>query len=201
MRVFLDIDIGNAAEYELKLAAYNRATAFLQQCGPQYGLSTNIAELDDEERQMLREAYASDPNWCSKGEMSTEQPPPLRAGRIVAELFDKEVPKTVENFKCLCTGEKGLGKSSKKPLHYKGTKFHRIEPGFCCQGGDIVRGDGSGGDSIYNGKFNDEKAGLKLQHNAAGILSMANSGKNSNSSQFFFTLGPAPQCDGECCCH
>lgn len=58
-------------------------------------------------------------------------------------------------------------------------------------------GDGSGGDSIYNGKFNDEKPGLKLKHDAAGILSMANSGKNSNSSQFFFTLAPAPQCDGE----
>lgn len=61
----------------------------------------------------------------------------------------------------------------------------------------VIAGDGSGGDSIYNGKFNDEKAGLKLKHDAAGILSMANSGKNSNSSQFFFTLGPAPQCDGE----
>jgi cyclophilin family peptidyl-prolyl cis-trans isomerase len=62
---------------------------------------------------------------------------------------------------------------------------------LCCAG------DGSGGDSIYNGKFNDEKPGLKLKHDAAGILSMANSGKNSNSSQFFFTLAPAPQCDGE----
>jgi hypothetical protein len=60
-----------------------------------------------------------------------------------------------------------------------------------------VAGDGSGGDSIYGGKFNDEKPGLKLKHDAAGILSMANSGKNSNSSQFFFTLAPAPQCDGE----
>jgi cyclophilin family peptidyl-prolyl cis-trans isomerase len=60
-------------------------------------------------------------------------------------------------------------------------------------------GDGSGGDSIYGGKFNDEKPGLKLKHDAAGLLSMANSGKNSNSSQFFFTLGPAPQCDGELC--
>jgi cyclophilin family peptidyl-prolyl cis-trans isomerase len=79
----------------------------------------------------------------------------------------------------------------------QGTKFHRIVSGFCCQGGDVVRGDGSGGDSIYGGKFNDEKQGLKLKHDAVGVLSMANSGKNSNSSQFFFTLAAAPQCDGE----
>lgn len=74
------------------------------------------------------------------GELLMQAPTPLRAGRLVCELFDKEVPKAAENFKCLCTGERGLGKSSKKPLHYKGTKFHRIEPGFCCQGGDVVRG-------------------------------------------------------------
>ncbi|WIA20264.1 hypothetical protein OEZ85_006099 [Tetradesmus obliquus] len=197
MKVFLDIDIGDAAKYQQESAAYQRAVDFMQQCGSQYGLSGNLADLDEEGLQMLREGYSNDPNWNSKGEMSTEQPPPLRAGRIVAELFDKEVPKTVENFRCLCTGEKGLGKSSKKPLHFKGTKFHRIEPGFCCQGGDVVRGDGSGGDSIYGGKFNDEKPGLKLKHDAAGVLSMANSGKNSNSSQFFFTLAAAPQCDGK----
>lgn len=61
----------------------------------------------------------------------------------------------------------------------------------------LAAGDGSGGDSIYGGKFNDEKPGLKLKHDAAGVLSMANSGKNSNSSQFFFTLAPSPQCDGK----
>ena len=74
--------------------------------------------------------------------------------------------------------------------------FHRIVRGFCCQGGDVVNGDGSGGDSIYGGKFNDEKAGLKLKHDAGGAVSMANSGKNTNSSQFFFTLAAAPRCDG-----
>lgn len=78
----------------------------------------------------------------------------------------------------------------------QGCPFHRIQSGFCCQGGDIVKHDGSGGDSIYGRKFADEKAALSLSHDAAGILSMANSGKNSNSSQFFFTLAPAPQCDG-----
>ena len=74
--------------------------------------------------------------------------------------------------------------------------FHRIQRGFCCQGGDIVKHDGSSGDSIYGGKFNDEKAALRLKHDRAGILSMANSGKNTNASQFFITLAAAPQCDG-----
>ncbi len=144
-----------------------------------------------------------------------------------------QAPKASENFRCLCTGEKGVGKASKKALHYKaccphihislaletckepeayggqacmyyiiqyilprsgkmqvasdravrlqGNKFHRIVKGFVCQGGDIVRGDGSGGDSIYGRTFNDEKGALKLKHDSAGVLSMANSGKNTNS--------------------
>ena len=66
-----------------------------------------------------------------------------------------------------------------------------------CQGGDFTRGDGSGGESIYGKTFNDEKNGLKLQHNALGIVSMANKGKNSNSSQFFITFGPSPQLDNK----
>lgn len=68
MRVYLDIDVGDAAKYEQELAEYNRATAFLQQCGQQYGLPADIAELDDEGKQMLQEAYANDPNWSSKGD-------------------------------------------------------------------------------------------------------------------------------------
>ena len=105
--------------------------------------------------------------------------------------------KTSENFRCLVTGEKGVGKASKKALHFKGTRLHRLVKGFVAQGGDVVKGDGSGGESIYGMKFNDEKPGLKLKHDAPGVLSMANSGKNSNSSQFFLTLAPAPQLDGK----
>lgn len=91
-------------------------------------------------------------------------PAPLNAGRIVIELFNDLVPKTCANFRCLCTGEKGMSKLSKNsPLHFKGTPFHRIITGFVAQGGDITRKDGSGGDSIYNGKFNDEKEG-KTDH-------------------------------------
>ncbi|KAI8469230.1 MAG: cyclophilin [Monoraphidium minutum] len=198
MKIFLDIDIGDAAAFAEASAAHERAQQFLAAVGaPQLGLSSSLGDLDEEGAAMLLEAYAADKAWSAKGRAQAAAPPSLRAGRVVCELFEKEVPKTVENFSCLCTGERGLGKASKKPLHYKGNKFHRIVKGFCCQGGDVVKGDGSAGDSIYGGKFNDEKPGLAKKHDSAGLLSMANSGKNSNSSQFFFTLAPAPQCDGK----
>ncbi|VEU44849.1 unnamed protein product [Pseudo-nitzschia multistriata] len=111
-----------------------------------------------------------------------------KAGRIQMELFKTINPKTAENFRALCTGEKGVGKSGKK-LHYKGSVFHRIIPGFMCQGGDITNGNGTGGESIYGGKFEDEwyENELFITHNTPGLLSMANSGKNTNGSQFFFT--------------
>ncbi|KAG2642044.1 hypothetical protein PVAP13_2KG267700 [Panicum virgatum] len=84
-----------------------------------------------------------------------------KAGRVVMELFADKVPRTAENFRCLCTGEKGLGASG-KPLHYKGSTFHRIIPSFMCQGGDFTRGNGTGGESIYGAKFADEN--FKLLH-------------------------------------
>ncbi|CAJ1451686.1 unnamed protein product [Effrenium voratum] len=116
--------------------------------------------------------------------------------RIEMELFAKSYPKTAENFRCLCTGEKGKGKSG-KPLAFKGSIFHRIIPGFMCQGGDFTKANGTGGESIYGEKFEDEWDSGFITHNKAGLLSMANAGKDTNGSQFFVTLAACPHLDGK----
>lgn len=108
------------------------------------------------------------------------------AGRVVIELFSDVCPKTCENFRCLCTGEKGVGKTTQKPLHYKGTPFHRIVKDFMIQGGDFSEGNGRGGESIYGGFFEDESFSMK--HTKEFLLSMANRGKDTNGSQFFIFI-------------
>eukprot|EP00911_Craspedida_sp_UC1_P002524 UC1_evm1s1875 len=116
------------------------------------------------------------------------------AGRVVYRLFADTVPKTAENFRVLCTGEAGSSAAHNVPLHYKGSSFHRIIPGFMCQGGDFTHHNGFGGESIYGQKFEDEN--FVHMHDRPGLLSMANAGPNTNGSQFFSTLVPTPHLDG-----
>ncbi|KAK7153524.1 hypothetical protein R3I94_007032 [Phoxinus phoxinus] len=141
-----------------------------------------LMSRDDCAQVSVAEAHSRDSNPVVFFNMAVDGEP---AGRIVMELFAHIVPKTAENFRALCTGEKGFG--------FQSSVFHRIVPDFMCQGGDITSGDGTGGRSIYGGKFEDEN--FDVRHTGPGLLSMANRGRDTNSSQFFITLKKAEHLD------
>ena len=157
----------------------------------------------------LRRLRAANPRcWMSLSCVPLDAPadagaqPPwgTAAPRVVFELWADVVPRTAENFRALCTGEHGACRYDfrKPPLHYRGNIMHRIITGNVMQGGDITSGDGRGGESIYGRSFEDESfAGRAGSHDRKGLLSMANTGPNSNGSQFFITLDALPHLDGK----
>ena len=117
------------------------------------------------------------------------------AVRLVFELYYKQLPKTCLNFLYLCTGEAGKTSDGETNLHFKGSRFHRIIPGFMAQGGDFTNFNGTGGESIYGGEFDDE--GFPFKHEKPALLSMANAGPDTNGSQFFLTFVKTPHLDGK----
>jgi len=202
---FLDVDID---QLRTKLET---AAAFVDATDSRYGFSSkDLLALGGSEVSRIPELIESDHEWSSKhsecGGIATK--PPAHGNRMVLRLFWDIAPMACENFATLCSngsllpGESGkpkpapLGESG-KPLTFRKTNFHRVIPGFVCQGGDFVFQNGSGGESVFGKKFKDERAGLQLKHDRRGVLSMGNSGKNSNSSQFFLTFDKAPHCDGK----
>ena len=192
-----------------------QTAAFVDATNSRYGFcSKDLRKLGGSEISRIPELISEDHEWSCKippnhTSVVTDFPP--YGSRIIFRLFWDVAPLACENFATLCVnGGNSLDVSScgKKPkpapigesgkaLTYRNSTIHRVVKGFIVQGGDFVFGNGSGGESIFGKKFKDERAGLGLKHNRAGILSMGNSGKNANTSQFFVTLDKAPQCDGK----
>lgn len=182
--VFLDIDIGD------QRAKYARGREFVASRHERYGLSSDdIEDLTAEEKEGLYELYGEDPEFSQKGPMAASPPPP---GRIEIDLFD-DCPNAAANFRRLCVGEEGKRGTS---LHYKGCSFFRVIKGAFAQSGDFIKNTGVGGESVFGKPFKDEKPGLRREH-IRGTVSMANSGKDTNTSQFFISFGRNSQLDGK----
>ena len=189
-RVWLDIDIGGHR------AAHALACEFVSARWKSLGLSScELRKLGGSERARLAEYASCEPAWASRGRFEVY---PARAERLVVALYADAAPTCAANFAALCTGEKGAAKGSGLPLCYRGSRFFRATPGFL-QAGDFVYSNGAGGESIWGGSFKDDKKALALSHNRRGILSMSNTGRNSNGSQFFIALTPLRHLDGKHC--
>lgn len=203
---FLDFDIEGRRK---KLAT---SAAFVDATDSRYGFtSKDLLSLGGSEVSRVAELIETDHEWSFKNTdcdgIITK--PPSCGNRIIVRLFWDVAPMACENFATLCgnghlwPGEQGKPKPAPmgecgKPLSYRNVKVHRVVPGFVLQSGDISFGNGSGGESIFGKKFKDERLGLQLCHDRRGVLSMGNSGKNSNTSQFFITFGPCEKtCDGK----
>ena len=185
--VYLEVTSGKEEANTQAAQDWRKVCDFVAKKGIDYGLSTaNADELTADDVEALGDVMAGEP---SLKDISPTKPVDPLLGRIVISLFADKCPKTCANFKALCTGEKGKGKESGKPLHYLNSIIHRLVPGTLFQGGDFVKGTGAAGESIYGLKFKDEKEGLKIKHTGLGDVGMANGGKDSNSSQFYVALG------------
>ncbi|WVW83749.1 hypothetical protein I302_105770 [Kwoniella bestiolae CBS 10118] len=190
-RGWMKIGHGNLETYHSELSQWGTNQRILTQNHETYGLPSNLEQLDEDQLDILRDIISH--SSSSKGEVNvTNIPPsnPVFQETLYIDLFTKDCPITTQNFMHLLKGDKGISKLSSKPLHYKNVRIHRLVKDFIVQGGDITRNNGSGGESIYGPKFNDEKNGLKMKFQYGTVAMACGSSRNSNSSQFFVCLVP-----------
>jgi peptidylprolyl isomerase len=189
--VYLDIDINGHR------AAHALACEFVEKNSLKYGLSSKVlAELGGSERARLPELFAADYAFAARGRLELL---PAPHERLTLALHAAAAPTCADNFLRLCEGSRGKAKGSGLPLHYRGSPLHRLVPGKFVQGGDFSHGNGAGGECIWGGVFKDDPQALKTRIDRRGLLCMSNTGKNTNGSQFFITLGPLPALSGKHC--
>lgn len=149
-KVFLEITRGDKNIYEQELKEYETTKNIIKEKGEAYGITSNIDKLTENDFEILNE-LKNDQSFTGKETLRFQKPKDIKLGKIIIKLYE-DTPKTSENFRCLCTGEKGKDKSSGKELYYKGVKIHRIVKDSVIQGGDISGFDGAGSISIYGKK-------------------------------------------------